>query len=191
VDGESAVIGDAHENRWSIYADHIGMAKFSSRDDNEYKKVLYAIEMVLEGHPEDKQGPAEVQHRALSHGSNHFWFANREVRQHCMEGGQFCLSQPTLSHAVTLISILDHIQVTTFYDIPPLQVLHFVARETLLTRLEYSFENSTTSPRRVVVLLGMGGAGKTQLALEYCQRMKESGNFRVIFRLDASSQVIS
>src|SRR5258705_173599 len=34
----------------------------------------------------------------------------------------------------------------------------------------------------------MGGAGKTQLALEYCQRMKVSRKFRAIFWLDASSR---
>jgi hypothetical protein len=34
----------------------------------------------------------------------------------------------------------------------------------------------------------MGGAGKTQLALEYCQRMKDSRKFRAIFWLDASSR---
>ena len=34
----------------------------------------------------------------------------------------------------------------------------------------------------------MGGAGKTQLALEYCRRMKNSGKFRAIFWLDASSR---
>jgi hypothetical protein len=33
----------------------------------------------------------------------------------------------------------------------------------------------------------MGGAGKTQLALEYCLRMKNLGIFRAIFWLDASS----
>src|SRR5277367_6631819 len=34
----------------------------------------------------------------------------------------------------------------------------------------------------------MGGAGKTQLALEYCRLMKDSGNLRGIFWLDASSR---
>jgi len=34
----------------------------------------------------------------------------------------------------------------------------------------------------------MGGTGKTQLALEYCRRMKDSGNLRGIFWLDASSR---
>ena len=67
MDGESAIIGDARENRESIHADHIGMAKFSSSSDAGYKKVLYAIEMVLEGHPEDELGPAnESTWRTLS-----------------------------------------------------------------------------------------------------------------------------
>jgi hypothetical protein len=59
VYGESAIIGDARENRGSIYADHIGMAKFSTRSDTEYRKVLYAIEMLLEGLPEHDPAPAQ------------------------------------------------------------------------------------------------------------------------------------
>jgi hypothetical protein len=53
VDKDSAIIGDARENRETIHADHIGMAKFSSRDDPGYKKVLNAIETILEGHSKD------------------------------------------------------------------------------------------------------------------------------------------
>jgi hypothetical protein len=59
VHGDSAIIGDARENRETLYADHIGMAKFSSRDDTEYRKVLYALEMLLEGLAEDKVAPVE------------------------------------------------------------------------------------------------------------------------------------
>jgi protein SERAC1 len=59
VHDESAVIGDARENRMSIHADHIRMAKFSTRSDDGYKKILYAIEMVLEWEPMDKPTPAE------------------------------------------------------------------------------------------------------------------------------------
>ena len=58
VSGESAIIGDAHENRQTIHADHGGMSKFSARADPGYKKVLYAIEMLLEGPTEDKLAPA-------------------------------------------------------------------------------------------------------------------------------------
>jgi hypothetical protein len=49
VYGESAIIGDASEIREFIHADHLGMVKFASRSDTGYKKVLYAIEILLEG----------------------------------------------------------------------------------------------------------------------------------------------
>ena len=77
----------------------------------------------------------------------------------------------------------------TFYDVPPLRVLHFVHRRALLSRLENLFPpQDTTSSPLIVVLLGMGGAGKTQLALEYCRHVKNSGIFRAVFWLDASSR---
>jgi hypothetical protein len=49
VSEESAIIGDAREMRSSIHANHIDMAKFSTRVDPGYKSVLYAMEMLLEG----------------------------------------------------------------------------------------------------------------------------------------------
>jgi hypothetical protein len=49
VYGDSAIIGDASEIRGSIHGDHLGMVKFTSRSDTGYKKVLYAIEILLEG----------------------------------------------------------------------------------------------------------------------------------------------
>ena len=67
----------------------------------------------------------------------------------------------------------------TCYDVPSLQVLHFVNRKALLVRLETNFSPSreVTSSSTIVVLLGMGGAGKTQLALEYCRHVKNSSTF--------------
>ena len=51
---DSAIIYDARENHDTIHADHIGIAKFSSRDDNQYRKVLNAIENLLEKITEDE-----------------------------------------------------------------------------------------------------------------------------------------
>jgi len=50
---DSAIIGDPRENRGTIYGDHISMVKFSTKDDSGYKKVLFSIEMMLEGLVED------------------------------------------------------------------------------------------------------------------------------------------
>jgi hypothetical protein len=57
VPGESAIIGDARENRETIYGDHISMVKFSRKDDAGYKKVLNSIETLLEGLGEDSPPP--------------------------------------------------------------------------------------------------------------------------------------
>jgi hypothetical protein len=59
VYGDSAIIGDAREDRGSIHADHLGMVKFATRSDTEYKKVLYAIEMLLEGLDDDQPGATD------------------------------------------------------------------------------------------------------------------------------------
>ena len=77
----------------------------------------------------------------------------------------------------------------TYYEIPSLQVLQFVERVELLQEIETSFANTTgnTSHPKIVVLLGMGGQGKTQLALEYCRVARTSVKFQAIFWIDASS----
>ena len=41
---------------------------------------------------------------------------------------------------------------------------------------------------KIVVLLGMGGSGKTQLALEFCRHAEEDLGFSAVFWINASSQ---
>ena len=59
VYGDSAIIGDAREIRGSIHGDHLSMVKFATRGDAGYKKVLYAIEMLLEGGNNDQPSPTD------------------------------------------------------------------------------------------------------------------------------------
>src|SRR5882672_406979 len=75
------------------------------------------------------------------------------------------------------------------YDVPSLLVRNYVQRGVLFSRLENLLERSgTASIQRIVVLLGMGGIGKTQLALRYCENVKSSRKYQAVFWLDASSQ---
>src|SRR5882672_9043519 len=75
------------------------------------------------------------------------------------------------------------------YDVPSLLVRNYVQRGVLFSRLENLLERSgTPSTQRIVVLLGMGGIGKTQLALRYCEYAKSSRKYQAVFWLDASSQ---
>ena len=73
------------------------------------------------------------------------------------------------------------LQATTYYNVPRLDVLNHVERKKLSTRLEELLSNGGTPCQRIVGLLGMGGTGKTQLALRFCRRMKQNGRFRGIF----------
>ena len=63
VEGVSAVIGDAHERRDTIHADHINMVKFSSVKDDGYRKVLYAIKVLL---PEKVQSGGQSSSQSTS-----------------------------------------------------------------------------------------------------------------------------
>jgi protein SERAC1 len=49
VQKDSAILNDAFEVRDTIHADHVSMCKFSDKQDSGYKKVLDAIEVLLEG----------------------------------------------------------------------------------------------------------------------------------------------
>jgi hypothetical protein len=66
VNGDSAIIGYSRENRETIYADHVGMAKFSTRDDPGYGKVLHAIEILMEGFLQDvsNQSVCKILHNS-------------------------------------------------------------------------------------------------------------------------------
>jgi tetratricopeptide (TPR) repeat protein len=69
-------------------------------------------------------------------------------------------------------------------------VSHFVPRKALIARLDTAFNSAleNLSQLVIIVLLGMGGSGKSQLALEWCHRMRETRKFKAIFWLDASSR---
>jgi hypothetical protein len=67
VFGESAIIGDARENRETIHTDHGGMSKFSTRADPGYKQVIYAIEMLLEGPTEIRPAPVNQRRQNIAH----------------------------------------------------------------------------------------------------------------------------
>src|ERR1700722_3510150 len=140
------------------------MTKFSARSDTGYKRVLDAIKMLLEGLAKDeklslaKEGMSKIVCVCVQQCFDLF-----PILLKVMWGSRSSLP----SHSLTRKNLISHIQVTTFYDIPPLHVAHFVALKKLLSCLEKLFRPSTTtSSQLIVVLVGMGGSGKTQLALE-------------------------
>jgi tetratricopeptide (TPR) repeat protein len=77
----------------------------------------------------------------------------------------------------------DLVSLCQYYEVPPKRVAHFFGREAVLQEIGDGFQSSN-----VVILQGMGGQGKTQVALEFCHRARESSVYEGIFWVDASSE---
>ncbi|TGO69307.1 hypothetical protein BELL_0780g00030 [Botrytis elliptica] len=71
------------------------------------------------------------------------------------------------------------------FIVPNRRVSGFIGREDILNKIEKGL--SSESESRVVVLRGLGGQGKTQIALEYCHRARKN-NIRAVFWIDATSE---
>lgn len=74
------------------------------------------------------------------------------------------------------------------FDVPSYRTSHFIERRKPLEDIKHHLkprgENSSPS---VFVLKGMGGCGKSQLALEFCHRAKNNDSYSAIFWIDATS----
>jgi len=95
VSGDSAIIGDARENRETIHADHVGMTKFSRREDSEYKKFLCAIEVLLQAAIQDQRAPAgEGMSRIVHYSQTHV----SDCPSHCEKGQSSVIVPKGVSH---------------------------------------------------------------------------------------------
>lgn len=70
---------------------------------------------------------------------------------------------------------------------PQSRVSHFVDRQAMLKDTADLLSNRTSE--EIVVLLGMGGSGKTQLALDFCRQAEEKFGFMAVIWINASSPV--
>ncbi|THV54036.1 hypothetical protein BGAL_0036g00170 [Botrytis galanthina] len=73
----------------------------------------------------------------------------------------------------------------THFIVPNRRVSGFIGREDILNKIEKGL--SSESESRIVVLRGLGGQGKTQIALQYCDRARKN-NIRAVFWIDATSE---
>ncbi|MCJ1350617.1 MAG: hypothetical protein MMC33_000598 [Icmadophila ericetorum] len=79
----------------------------------------------------------------------------------------------------------------SYFEVHEKRVSTFTERDNLMQKLEsalYDAARSLTKFPTVVVLSGVKGAGKTQLALEYCYQANFLGHFRSVFWINASTQ---
>lgn len=78
----------------------------------------------------------------------------------------------------------------TLYEVPSSEIQHFVGRKDYLDQISSEINPQRMGKKpRTVCLLGMGGQGKTQLALRICRTMQGSaaGEFHATLWIDANS----
>lgn len=66
-----------------------------------------------------------------------------------------------------------------------------VVRQDIIDQISRAFDASANDEPRVAILQGMGGQGKTQMALEYCRQSKRDLKFNGIFWVDASDESLA
>src|SRR5438128_297595 len=78
----------------------------------------------------------------------------------------------------------------TVFDIPEMQNAQFVGRDDVLEKLQNVLEDKkVTGSCKCVALIGLGGIGKTQVALEYCYQSHNT--YQYIFWMRADSNMIN
>ena len=75
----------------------------------------------------------------------------------------------------------------SYYILPTLPVGCFIKRPVLMRQLKERSIRTEGTKCPVVVLLGMGGQGKSQLTMEFCRLGRLVGEFKAIFWIDATS----
>jgi hypothetical protein len=66
-------------------------------------------------------------------------------------------------------------------------VRNFIGREETLSKIDYYFSTADVPCPKVLILHALGGQGKSQIALKYCQKSREG--HRGIFWINASSEI--
>ncbi|KAI0388108.1 hypothetical protein F5Y04DRAFT_241679 [Hypomontagnella monticulosa] len=77
---------------------------------------------------------------------------------------------------------------SAIYRVSRHEVRHFVNRPALLAEIDRIFDDKSSQSPRVAILQGMGGQGKTQLALRHCRDARSRRKYDCTFWLDASTR---
>ncbi|KAI4178722.1 MAG: hypothetical protein LQ346_007354 [Caloplaca aetnensis] len=86
---------------------------------------------------------------------------------------------------------LSESQQKSFYIVPRERVKDFLGREDQLQEIEAFFSKQSSQQPKVLILHALGGQGKSQIALEYCQRSRKQSQYRGIFWINVSSEKLA
>ncbi|KAL8895579.1 MAG: hypothetical protein Q9207_008112 [Kuettlingeria erythrocarpa] len=192
----SPVIPDVE--RASIQQDHAHMCKFENESSPGFDLVAEGIQRYA------SQAPATVRRRWESEtveqksrivsaadellggnarGIEHLSLRDENDRATMQREGKVDTSVGSTG--------LNASQQKSFYIVPRERVKDFVGRENQLQEIEAFFSKKSSQQPKVLVLHALGGQGKSQIALEYCQRSRKQSQYRGIFWINASSETLA
>ncbi|KAL8877354.1 MAG: hypothetical protein Q9198_004615 [Flavoplaca austrocitrina] len=189
VDEPSAapVLGDVE--RAGIQRDHSHMCVFENKDTPGFTLVVDAIQRYAAEAFEPIRRrwviESDEKHRRLLAGMSS-GVENLSIKSPAIQGSD---AQSVGSNAATATMKTKELQLKNYYLVPGDHVKHFVGREAQLEEIASCLADQSSQQPRVVVLHALGGQGKSQIVLEYCQRWRS--HYRGVFWVNASSRALA
>lgn len=196
VDEESAAPNIQDVERGCIQEDHVHMCQFEDESTPGFSLVSEGIQRYASEAPEiiqrrwvkekdSQRSRREAEIEKLLGGPSQGILRNRSGKP---EDGATSKRSATrvapFKVNTTLASRRDG-----YYIVPRQRVKDFIGRETQLQEITSRFSQESTQQPKVVILHALGGQGKSQIALEYCQRSRKE--YRGIFWINASSEALA
>ena len=76
---------------------------------------------------------------------------------------------------------------SSHFLVSPGRVKDFIGRDGLLDQIRLHFSRDRPGPPPILILHALGGQGKSQIALEYCRKWRET--YRGVFWIDTNSEM--
>ncbi|KAL8823327.1 MAG: hypothetical protein Q9191_005958 [Dirinaria sp. TL-2023a] len=195
VDEESASPNTADVERATIQQPHAHMCQFESKSAPGFDLVAeaigrYAVEALelissrwKNEHSERRRGQ-HIQAEELLRGTVHDMFQeSSNLDDQAINYKKSSILIPSYSDTRSESQPKRH------YIVERQRVKDFLGREDELRKILLHFSTGSTQQPNVLVLYALGGQGKSQIALEYCQRWREQ--YRGIFWVNASSEELA
>lgn len=151
-------------------------ADANARDDSERTPLMHAV---LSNEPHTLQLLLEYGadiHARVSHGNTAMAMASAQRDEGLMQWLAYFGAEAVSSR------VSAQPQTKGYMTVPVKRNPHYIDRPELMAQIKKGFEDYET-----VVLTGLGGTGKTQLAVNYAEQLHDADNLESIFWVDGSS----
>ena len=194
VEEESAVLVIQDVEHASIQQDHTHMCQFESENSPGFVVVTEAIQWYAAEAPNKIQADwkseraeskvrTEAQVRELL--GDALYLADGATNTLGGKGDDPSGSSSLLDSKIRRVEYQER-----YYIVPRERAEHFIGREAQLRKISSHFATGSQKERtQVLILHALGGQGKSQIAIEYCQTSREQ--YAGIFWVNASSEELA